>query len=128
MTIQFRHKGDLVKTNNFLKKMKQAAEIRKANEYAQMGLDALMSATPKRTGLTAASWTYKITRGNGHYLSISYENTNIQNGTNIAIILDVGHYSARGHYWIEGRHYIEPAIQPVFDQISKDLWEEIIAL
>ncbi len=128
MPIEFRHKGDFRKTNNYLKRLKQAAEIRKANEYAQLGLDALMSATPKRTGLTANSWTYKITRGNGHYLSIQYENTNIQNGENIAIILDTGHYSRKGHCWIQGRHYISPAIQPVFDQISKDLWEEIIAL
>ena len=128
MTIEFRHKGDFKNTNDILKKMKQAAQIRKAEEYAQLGLAALMSATPKRTGLTAASWTYRITRGNGRYLSISYENTNVQKGENIAIILDLGHYSSRGHHWIEGRHYIEPAIQPVFEQISKDLWEEIIAL
>ena len=128
MTIEFRHKGDFTKTKNYLTKLKQAMEIKKANEYAQMGLDALMSATPKRTGLTANSWTYKITRGNGHYLSISYTNTNVQNGENIAIILDQGHFSKKGHCWIQGRHYIEPAIQPVFDQISKDLWEEIIAL
>lgn len=128
MTIEFRHKGDFRKTNNYLTKLKQAAEIRKAEQYAQMGLDALMSATPKRTGLTAKSWTYKITRGNGHYLSISYENTNVQNGENIAIILDQGHFHRRGHYWIAGRHYIEPAIVPIFEQISKDLWEEIIAL
>lgn len=126
--IEFRHKGDFIKTNKLLKKMRQEAEIRKADEYARMGLDALMSATPKRTGLTAASWKYKITRGNGHYLSISYTNTNVQNGENIAIILDTGHYSRKGHCWIEGRHYIEPAIQPVFDQISNDLWEEIISL
>lgn len=128
MPIEFRHKGDFKKTNNYFKKLKQAAEIRKANEYAQRGLDALMSATPKRTGLTADSWIYKITRGNGHYLTISYENTNIQNGENIAIILDVGHFHKKGHYWIAGRHYIEPAIQPVFEQIANDLWEEIIAL
>lgn len=128
MGIEFRHKGDFVKTNNYFKKLKQAAQIRKAEEYAQLGLAALMSATPKRTGLTAASWTYRITRGNGRYLSISYENTNVQKGENIAIILDLGHYSSRGHHWIEGRHYIEPAILPVFEQISKDLWEEIIAL
>ena len=128
MKIEFRHKGNFRKTNNYLTKLKQAMEIRKANEYAQLGLDALMSATPKRTGLTANSWNYRITRGNGHYLSISYYNTNVQNGENIAIILDRGHYSRRGHCWIQGRNYIEPAIQPVFDQISNDLWEEIIAL
>lgn len=128
MKIEFRHKGDFRKTSNYFTKLKQAIEIKKADKYAQMGLDALMSATPKRTGLTANSWTYAITRGNGHYLSISYKNTNVQNGENIAIILDTGHYSRKGHCWIQGRHYIAPAIQPVFDQISKDLWEEIIAL
>ena len=125
--IEFRHKGDFSKTKNYFKKLKQAAQIRKAYEYGQLGLNALMSATPKRTGLTANSWIFTVSQSSG-MLTISYENTNVQNGENIAIILDLGHYHRRGHYWIEGRHYIEPAIQPVFDQISKDLWEEIIAL
>lgn len=127
MGIEFRHKGNFSKTKNYFSKLKQAIQIRKANEYAQLGLAALMSATPKRTGLTAASWTYHIIKSSD-MLTISYENTNVQKGENIAIILDLGHYSSRGHHWIEGRHYIEPAILPVFEQISKDLWEEIIAL
>ena len=127
MPIKFRHKGDFKKTDNFFAKIRQAAEIKKAEKYAQMGLDALMSATPKRTGLTSRSWIYKITRTNAS-LTISYENKNVQNGENIAIILDTGHYSRKGHCWIMGRHYIEPAIVPVFENIANDLWKEIISL
>ena len=120
--ISFRQKGNFSKLVGHLKPMMQIVQMKNAETYAKKGLDALMSATPKRTGLTARSWTYQIIQTDTS-LTILYENTNVQNGVNIAIVLDYGHYS-RGH-WIVGRHYIEPAIRPIFDEISNDLWEEI---
>ena len=131
MKIEFRHKGDFSKTANYLQKMREKAAFRDnqmlsiIEGYAQQGLDALMSATPKRTGLTSRSWVYEIIRTENS-ITVSYTNTNVQNGVNVAIVLDTGHYSF-GH-WIMGRHYIEPAILPVFEQISDALWEKIIEL
>lgn len=120
--ISFSQKGNFSELISHLKPMSQIVQIKNAELYAQKGLEALMAATPKRTGLTASSWTYHITRTDTS-LTISYDNTNVQKGIHIAVILDTGHYS-RGH-WIEGRHYIDPAIRPVFDEIANDLWEEI---
>jgi hypothetical protein len=42
----------------------------------------------------------------------------------IAIILQYGHGTGTGG-WIEGRDYINPAIQPIFDEILNDVWKEV---
>lgn len=94
-------------------------------KYGTLGVNALQDATPKRTGKTAASWTFEIKEdySNGQ-ISIQFINTNIQNGVNIAIILDVGHATGRGN-WVKGRNYIDPAIQPIFDQMAEEAWKEV---
>ena len=51
-------------------------------------------------------------------------NNNIQNGENIALLIQYGHASKTGA-WVEGRDYINPAIQPLFDQIVEEAIEEI---
>ena len=95
--------------------------------YGKEGVQVLSEATPKRTGLTAASWTFEITENTSGQIAISFLNTNIQNGTNIAIILDTGHGTSRGG-WVRGRHYIDPAIQPIFDRMADAAWKEVTRL
>lgn len=124
--IGFRHKGDFSKTTNFLKKLKQL-EIRNVLErYGQMGVAALASATPVDSGLTARSWYYKI-EVDGTSASLIFCNSNIQNGIPIAIILQYGHGTGTGG-WVEGRDYINPALQPIFDKLSSDAWREVTKL
>ena len=41
-----------------------------------------------------------------------------------AVILQFGHGTGTGGY-VEGRDYINPAIQPVFDEIADALWKEV---
>lgn len=120
--IEFRTKGDFSKLQNYLGSLKKTVALHNAEVYAKKGLEALIEATPKRTGLTSRSWTYQIVQTDTS-ISIIYNNTNVQKGVVVAIVLDYGHFS-NGH-WIVGRHYIEPAIRPVFDSIANDLWEEI---
>ena len=93
--------------------------------YGEKGVDALRSATPKDSGTTANSWGYIIEQHNGKW-KITFTNDNIQNGVNIAIILDYGHGTASGAY-VSGRKYIDPAIRPIFDKIADDVWKEVIA-
>lgn len=124
--LSFRHKGDFSKTTNFLEKAKNAVKIAKLEHYGREGVAALASATPKDSGLTANSWYYKIDQGNGS-VTISFHNSNIQNGVPIAIILQYGHGTRNGG-WVEGRDYINPAIQPVFDKIAKNVWKEVTKL
>ena len=93
------------------------------DKYGREGVKALESATPVDTGLTARSWYYEIKKTNGS-VSISFYNSNIQNGIPIAIILQYGHGTGTGG-WVEGRDYINPAIQPIFDKIAEKAWKEV---
>lgn len=124
--IGFRHKGDLSKTTNFLRNMKQRNFVNLLEKYGREGVAALASATPVNTGLTASSWDYKIEQKKDS-ISLIFTNSNIQNGIPIAIILQYGHGTRNGG-WVEGRDYINPAIQPIFDNIVKQAWGEVTKL
>ena len=121
--ITFRQKGDFSKTMKFLNKAKKI-NIKDLEKYGEMGVQALAEATPVKSGLTASSWYYKIVNTNGRIV-INFCNSNIQNGVPIAIILQYGHATRNGG-WVEGRDYINSAIQPVFDKITKSAWEEVV--
>lgn len=124
--ISFRQKGDFSKLTRYLERAKEVAHIGDLDKYGRQGVAALASATPKDTGLTANSWTYKIQQGKSS-VSISFYNTNIQNGVPIAIILQYGHGTRNGG-WVQGRDYINPAIQPIFDEIVNSAWREVTSL
>lgn len=121
--ISFRHKGDFSKTSRFLEKAKSAVRRGVLDKYGQQGVAALASATPVDTGKTAQSWDYKISITSGS-VSITFHNTNIQNGVPIAIVLHYGHGTRNGG-WVQGRDYINPAIQPIFDKMVNDVWKEV---
>lgn len=121
--ITFRHKGNFSKTEQFINRILHRDYLNVLDRYAQMCLDQLASATPKDSGQTAASWGYEIVR-NSDSTSISFYNTNIQNGANIAILLQYGHGTKNGGY-VVGRDYINPVIRPAFDKIAEEVWKEV---
>ena len=121
--ISFRHKGDFSKTLGFLERAKEAVKIGDLDKYGREGVAALSSATPVDTGLTASSWYYEIER-KGDSVSINFNNSNIQNGVQTAVILQYGHGTGTGG-WVQGRDYINPSIQPIFDSIVERAWKEV---
>jgi len=121
--ITFRQKGDFSKLTRFLEKAKDGIRLGDLDKYGRAGVAALASATPVDSGLTASSWYYEITNKNGSAV-ISFRNSNVQNGVPIAIILQYGHGTGTGG-WVQGRDYINPAIQPIFDQITESAWKEV---
>ena len=124
--ITFRQKGDFSNLTRYLERVKGAANLSLLDKYGKEGVAALASATPVDSGETANSWYYKIERKNGS-ASISFYNSNIQNGVPIAIILQYGHGTGTGG-WVQGRDYINPAIQPIFDKIANEAWREVTKL
>ena len=124
--ISFRQKGDFSKLNKYFEKLRETAKIGVLDKYGRAGVAALASATPTETGLTASSWYYEIKRQNGS-VSIEFKNSNVNKGVPIAIILQYGHGTGTGD-WVEGRDYINPAIQPIFDQLTADAWKEVTSL
>lgn len=124
--ISFRQNGDFSKLTRYLEKAKEAVRLGDLDKYGREGVAALASATPIESGLTANSWYYEIENRNGS-ATISFHNSNIQNGVPIAIILQYGHGTGTGG-WVHGRDYINPVIQPIFDKIVKEAWKEVTKL
>ena len=121
--ISFRQKGDFSKLTRFLERAKNLVHLSDLDRYGREGVAALASATPVDTGKTAASWYYDI-KINKESASITFNNSNIQNGVPIAIILQYGHGTRNGG-WVEGRDYINPVIHPIFDKIAEEAWKEV---
>ena len=124
--ITFKHKGDFSNLTRFLEQAKEVVHMGDLDKYGRAGVEALASATPVDSGETANSWYYEITNSNGS-AKITFNNSNIQNGVPIAIILQYGHGTGTGG-WVEGRDYINPAIQPIFDEIANNAWREVTKL
>lgn len=121
--IRFRQKGDFRKLNSFLERIKEILKRGELDKYGREGVKALSQSTPVDTGKTANSWYYNIERRNGS-LTISFHNSNINDGVPIAVILQYGHGTKNGG-WVQGRDYINPAIQPIFDKIADEAWKEV---
>ena len=122
--ITFVQKGDFSNLTRFLERAKNSVHLGMLDKYGREGVAALAAATPVDTGVTANSWGYEIVRKNGA-VSIVFKNSNIQNGVPIAIILQYGHATGTGGY-VQGRDYVNPAIQPIFDRIADEAWKEVI--
>ena len=121
--ITFRQKGDFKTLNGYLERLKEGLRLSILNRYGEEGVQALANATPKDTGLTASSWQYRIVHGKDS-VSITFDNTNIQNGVPIAIILQYGHATRNGGY-VQGIDYINPAVRPIFERLAEESWEEV---
>ena len=116
-------KGGFKNVSSYIERLKENINIGTLDKYGKRGVEALASATPRDTGLTAASWQYSITRESGK-ATLSFHNTNFQNGIPIAIILQYGHATRNGG-WVQGIDYINPAIRPIFEELANQAWEEM---
>lgn len=121
--IRFKAKGDFKKATSYLEKLKEVVRSGNFDRYGREGVAALRAATPVNTGLTANSWYYEIENRDGR-VTISFGNSNIQNGVKIAVILQYGHGTGTGG-WVEGTDYINPVVVPLFEQLAEDAWKEV---
>ena len=121
--IRIKQRGNFNNTERFFKRAQKMDFYKNLEKYAREGVTALASATPIDSGKTAASWDYEIRKENGK-VSIYWTNSNINNGVPIAVILQYGHGTNGGGY-VQGRDYINPAIQPIFDKIAENAWKEV---
>lgn len=123
MGIFVSQKGGFAKTEKLLKRAMGKDYMSVLDKYGRMGVDALAAATPKDTGLTSQSWTYRIEEDR-QGCSIIWDNTNVVNGEKIAILLQYGHGTKQGGY-VRGRNYINPALRPIFDGLAESAWREV---
>ena len=121
--ISYNVQGDLKKTDTFLRKLLKQDLTTLLHRYGKRGVDALAAATPVDTGKTAASWDYTVTESPGS-ATITWTNSNVNDGVPIALLIQYGHGTATGGY-VRGKDYIKPAIQPVLDELAEALWKEV---
>ena len=121
--ITFNQKGDFSKLSSYLERVKNVIKIGNLDRFGREGVSALSSATPRDSGETANSWYYKINREKDS-VSITFHNSHVNKGVNIAVILQYGHGTRNGGY-VEGIDYINPAIRPIFERIAEDAWKEV---
>lgn len=118
-------KGTWSKTYDFLKRnldFNSKLDIALQNA-AELGLESLRNSTPVDTGLAASSWGYEIKKDRNSS-TITWTNEDIESGYNVAILIQYGHGTGTGGY-VQGRDFINPAIQPVFDSMIDNIWREV---
>ena len=121
--ITIESQGDWKMTRNWFDRMTKLDLALIMNQFGKEGVSALKAATPSRSGETAASWNYEVTR-KGNSWKITWTNSHVNKGANIAVLIQYGHGTRNGGY-VVGRDYINPAIRPVFDKIAAKAWKEV---
>ena len=121
--ITFESSGSFVNVDRFLERMAKEEILSALNQYAELGVSALASATPSKSGATANAWSCEVTSKRNNY-TITWSNSNVNDGVNVAVILQYGHGTGTGGY-VQGRDYINPAIQPMFDKIADEVWKVV---
>lgn len=121
--IKVRQKGSFKNMEKFLQRMLRQEQVKALARFGPMGVAALSSATPKESSATANAWYYEIVKKPGYY-AIVWRNSHIEDGVPIAIVLQYGHGTRTGGH-VEGRNYINPAIQPVMDKLVADMWKVV---
>lgn len=124
--IVFTQKGDFKNLESWLNRAKNLRIHAILNKYGARGVAALAGSTPVESGITKSSWDYRVKVG-PMSSQIYWTNSHVVNGVPIAVILHYGHGTGTGGY-VEGRNYINPEMRPIFDQITKELWEEVTRL
>lgn len=115
--------GSFKKTEAFLKKMSKLDILGILREQGQKGVTALSRATPLESGLAAQSWGFEVSGGRGVY-TITWTNSDVENGFPVAIMLQYGYGTGTGGY-VQGQDYINPAMKPIFDEIATKVWKAV---
>lgn len=116
--------GPFKKTESWLKGLENETYFNVLDSYGKKGVAALAAATPKDSGLTADSWTYKVVRGPQKSKIVWYNSNLTEQGTPIAILIQYGHGTGSGAY-IEGVDFINPAMRPLFDDLTQVVWKAV---
>ena len=115
--------GDFKKANSYMERILEIVHFGILDKYGKKGVEALQAATPKDSGITADSWYYEI-KHDSTRASITWLNSNTNQGYTIAVLVQYGHGTGTGAY-VQGIDYVNPAMRGVFESIANDVWKEI---
>ena len=121
--VKLSQSGNFKHTEKLLDNIFQLNIRKELDRFGKKGVEALRDATPKDTGKTSESWGYKIFVSKGS-ASITWTNSNSNDGVPIALVIQYGHGTRNGGY-VHGVDYINPALQPIFKEIADEIWEKV---
>lgn len=124
MAVRFTHKGDFNGFERLCNRLLNMDYLNILEKYGQIGVRALQRATPVDSGKTASSWSYEI-QNKKDEVTLTWTNSNVNDGCNVAILLQYGHGTKNGAY-VQGIDYINPALKPIFDNIAESVWKEAL--
>jgi len=112
-------------TEKALKKIRKNRLLFDLHTYGKRGVKLLSSATPVESSVTANSWEYRIVQErNGPRIEWYNTHADDAGGTSVAVLIQYGHATKNGGY-VQGRDYINPAIQPLFDKLVANIWKRV---
>ena len=123
MNISLVSNGSFDKAIAYLERLRMLKIDKILESAGQKGVDALRDATPRDTGELANSWSYVITK-NGESAKIEWHNSDLEGGYNVALLIQYGHGTGTGGY-VPPKDYINPAIDQVFQELSRLVGEEV---
>lgn len=124
MPIKIKQKGNFSRTEMFFERCKNLFKLGVLDKYGREGVNALAMATPVDSGITAASWRYKIAYTKGSVSIEWYNDNDTKTGIPIVVLIQYGHGTRNGGY-VRGNDFINPAMKPIFDKIADALWKEV---
>ena len=122
--IRIEQKGNFKKAEKFLKDCKNVDGRRVLRVYGDIGTQMLAEATPKDTGQTSLRWKHEL-RKDKNGVSLSFINSKARpDAPDIVSLLVYGHATRSGK-WVEGRDFITPVTDYLFDKINKEINREV---
>lgn len=117
--------GDFKDIESYLKRVvKKSSSKQGATELAISIVNRLEQDTPKRSGVTAASWDYKLSN-TSKGIVIEVINNNNNDSVNIAKIIHFGHGTGTGGY-VPPKPYIVSAIDAAYNKKINSILTDLI--
>lgn len=123
--LALRSRRDKSGAEKYLAKLMDVAdgEYQLLDKYGRIGVERLAAATPVRTGLTAASWSYKVVRVSQGY-ELEFHNDNMAGDRPLVILIRFGHGLASGGY-VPANDFVKPVINQLMSELSEEITKEV---
>lgn len=120
MKVRFEEHGDFKNIRSRLKKNMDNSYNDILQKAGELGTRLLTQNTPKRSGITAAGWAYRIENTASSQELIFYNTAHPELAVNLAVLIQLGHGTRNGGY-VPPIDYIHPSMIPVYKMVGESL-------
>lgn len=126
MSIKVKCSGNYNQTRKYLEATIDISKLKldDIQKIAEETVEKLAKASPYES--IANGWSYTI-ESDHKQVSLYFCNSYVENGLNIALLIDKGHGTANGN-WVTGKHYIDGQIKEAYRKILEAARKEIKSL